>query len=273
MRRPDFLIIGAMKAGTTTLFNRLATVPGVSLPAVKEPAFFSERWSEGSHWYSELFATCDGITGEASAGYADAAYIEPVAQRIHSLLPDVRLIYVLRHPVERIRSHYRHEVLRSRERREFTVAVGDSTSSYVTRSLYGKVTQELLRNFDPDQLLIMRSESLDDEASWQRVLSHIGASSAPLPDLSSNVSADKAQFTPLLLWLWERNLLPKKDGPVVLRRFGRALLTRSGTEASGLLESVNDPVSPGLQQSLDEDQALLRSLVAAEYLPAWSPKP
>ena len=83
-RLPDFVLIGAMKAGTTTLFRRLASVPGITLPDTKEPHFFSseQTWSRGLDWYCSLFDGCDGITGEASASYSDAATSGLVSERI-----------------------------------------------------------------------------------------------------------------------------------------------------------------------------------------------
>lgn len=148
-RKPDFVLIGAMKAGTTTLFRRLGEVAGIDLPQAKEPHFFSDeqKWARGPDAYFTIFSNCAGITGEASAGYSDPLVAEVVAERLSSLIPEVRLLYALRHPVERMRSHYRHQVLRARELRDFGAAVQDPESDYVRRSLYGRVLEIYLRHF------------------------------------------------------------------------------------------------------------------------------
>ena len=87
-----------------------------------------KSWERGFEQYAELFVNAgpDELTGEASVAYTDPGGAGLAAARMHESIPDARLIYLVRHPVERARSHYRHEVQRGRETRPFRVAIGDT---------------------------------------------------------------------------------------------------------------------------------------------------
>ncbi len=264
-RLPDFVLIGAMKAGTTTLFNRLGQVPGFTLPNVKEPNFFSieERWAQGVGWYESLFDECHGITGEASTSYSDAAVAQIVSERMATVMPGVRIVYALRHPVERMRSHYRHQVLRARESEPFEMATSEASSEYVTRSLYGETLKAYRRLFPAEQILVYRLEDLDSRgpAAWERILTHVGSQPAPMPGDRYNVSTQKRQFTRPLLWLWERNLVPSRRTPGAIRRVGKSLFTRRPDTKSGLLTSADAPVSDQIREILRSDQDVMHELV------------
>jgi hypothetical protein len=263
-RLPDFVLIGAMKAGTTTLFNRLGRVTGFTLPDVKEPHFFSndERWALGVGWYQSLFEGCSGITGEASVSYSDAAIARTVSERMADVMPQVRIVYALRDPVERMRSHYRHQVLRARESRPFHIAASDPSSEYVTRSLYGSTLKSYNVAFPAQQILLFRLEDLDSPGSgaWERILAHLGAEPAPMPDDRYNESSEKRQFTRPLLWLWERNLIPSRMAPAPIRRLGKSVLTRRRDNKSGLLASAESPVPEPIREILRADQNVLHGM-------------
>ncbi len=112
MRLPDFLIIGAAKSGTTSLYKYLSRHPQVYLSAIKEPQFFAvdSQYERGIEWYSSLFndARPDQICGEASTDYTKLPLYSKTADRIARHLPNVKMIYIIRHPVERAYSHYVH---------------------------------------------------------------------------------------------------------------------------------------------------------------------
>lgn len=257
--RPDFIVIGAMKAGTTTLFRRLGGVPGIDLPSVKEPHFFSRSWDMGESWYRSVFADCEGITGEASVSYSDARDAAIVAERIANVLPEVRLIYALRDPVARLRSHYRHQVLRGRERRAFDEAVVDPNSEYVASSLYGKVIESYLGHYDRAQFMVFDIGELnEDPAVWPAILRHIGAREAPMPDESHNVSEEKRQYTRPMLWLWERDFDVPAVTPRWLRDVAKRVLTRDSA-STDLLDTSNGLLPDSVLRALDQDKARLKS--------------
>ena len=101
---PTFLVIGSMKCGTTSLHDYLARHPDVFMSAVKEVNFFvlERTWDKGIDWYRAQFYGRYQVRGEASQNYTKRHEFEPgVAERIRSLLPNVKLIYIVRDPVAR----------------------------------------------------------------------------------------------------------------------------------------------------------------------------
>jgi hypothetical protein len=112
MRLPNFLIIGAAKSGTTTLYEYLNRHPQIYLSPIKEPQFFAvdSQYERGIEWYYSLFnsASPNQICGEASTDYTKLPLYPKTAERIAHHLPNVKMIYIMRHPVERVYSHYQH---------------------------------------------------------------------------------------------------------------------------------------------------------------------
>lgn len=114
-RLPDFLIVGAMKAGTTSLYRDLLTQKSVFLPIDKEPHRLMTDTvlaPEGRAEYASLFrrARTDQVCGEASTGYTKAPDAVGVPDRALEVLgPDTKIIYLVREPIARIRSHHHHE--------------------------------------------------------------------------------------------------------------------------------------------------------------------
>ena len=138
-RWPDFFIVGAAKAGTTSLFDSLAQHPQVYTPRVKEPHYFStvapppERRAffpsiRDECEYLGLFAGArEGqVAGEASTSYL---WDPEAAARIHSVAPDARIVVMLRDPVERAWSHYLNDVREGFERRSFSAAIEEDASN------------------------------------------------------------------------------------------------------------------------------------------------
>jgi len=111
--KPDFIIIGAMKCATSTLHDQLARVQGVSMSDPKEPNYFSDadQWAKGHGWYGSLFNQMPetDLKGESSTHYTKLPTYPECAQRVLDHLPDAKLIYVMRDPIDRIVSQYIHE--------------------------------------------------------------------------------------------------------------------------------------------------------------------
>jgi hypothetical protein len=100
---PNLIVIGAMKAGTTSLHAYLSLHPEIFMSANKEPRFFTEEWNwhKGLEWYEAQFPERVTIRGESTPDYTKLPEIRNVPERIHSLIPDVRLIYLVRDPIDR----------------------------------------------------------------------------------------------------------------------------------------------------------------------------
>lgn len=134
MKLPAFLIIGAAKCGTTSLYHQLSQHPQVYLPNIKEPTFFSKNgvgtWNRGLNWYSSLFAEMNDqqIGGEASTSYSKAPWYGDSAENIKRIIPKVKLLYMVRDPVKQIISHYDHML--------FSELVSGSLSDNLKKSDY-----------------------------------------------------------------------------------------------------------------------------------------
>lgn len=113
-RLPDFLVIGAAKSATSTLATLLAMNPRIFISPTKEPEFFAvdDVFERGIEWYRELFrgAGDDQLCGEASTAYTRWPQLPHAAERIARHIPHAKLIYIMRHPVDRAYSHYVHRL-------------------------------------------------------------------------------------------------------------------------------------------------------------------
>jgi hypothetical protein len=158
---PTFLLIGAMKSGTTTLSQYLAQHPDVFMTTPKEPNFFNDHWHRGVGWYERLFAPARDARarGEASVRYTSFPDDPECPARIASVVPDVRLLYLVREPLDRIRSHYLHEVAALREPRPLERALRENPI-YLDRSRYAMQLERYLVHFPRQRLLVVRAEDL-----------------------------------------------------------------------------------------------------------------
>jgi len=235
-RLPDFLIIGIMKSGSTTLYRWLGLHPEVWLPRTKEPEFFSddEKWQRGVEWYSELFAPAPRgtIVGEASMSYTKPGTFDVAAARISETVSGARLIAIVRDPVARMRSHYRHEIQKGRERRSLLDALRSPQSVYVAQSCYHRVLTPYLRRVADGSLHLLRLEDLaggDDEA-WHAVLDYLGLRRIPRPREAFNVTEEKPRHSRLLRILADRGWTRHVDRvpPSVRRAMRRWFVTEPG---------------------------------------------
>jgi hypothetical protein len=106
---PEFLIIGSMKSGTIILYDYIIAHPDVLKASQKEIHFFSLFPYKGLDWYLSHFTFLPNkLTGEASPTYFDAAYTDTIPLLIKHSLPGIKLILIIRDPIERAVSHYMH---------------------------------------------------------------------------------------------------------------------------------------------------------------------
>lgn len=164
-RWPDFIIIGAMKSGTTTLYERLSGHPRIMMCEPKEPMFFSRESvrARGEGWYRGLFADAgpEQVCGEASTCYSRWPHFGEVAGRIAAVMPDVKLIYIMRHPVDRAYSHYGWE-MRHRVTMTFEEAM-ECDPAIIDASLYMRQIEQYLKHFRREQLLLLTLDDLRNE--------------------------------------------------------------------------------------------------------------
>jgi hypothetical protein len=191
------LIIGAQKAGTQSLAHYLAAQPRVSVTP-RELNFFSDDrvWAKGFDWYREQItdpAKPDAVVvGETSPSYTMRLGYPESATRIAATVPDARLVYLLRDPIERMRSAYQHALAAGWERRPMSEALlADET--YLDPSRYAAQLDRYATLIPRDQLLLVESAELrrDRAAVVARVLGFAGVDEAPvpMPDTEMNVTA------------------------------------------------------------------------------------
>jgi hypothetical protein len=188
---PNFLVAGAGKSGTTTLWSVLRRHPDVFMPRVKEISFFTgaiaprSTYARGLDWYAGLF---EGGAGRAAVGEASVAYLfDPESPRlIQKHLGTPRLIFILRDPAERAYSHYWQERKRGGRLPPFDdlVRTGAPPFDRLVRSgLYATHLRRYLDHFPRESLLVRRYEELRDtpDTLYGAVCDFLGIDAVGLP--------------------------------------------------------------------------------------------
>lgn len=159
---PNLIIIGAMKCGTTSLHFYLSRHPQVRMSRPKELNFFCAdgSWSKGIDWYESHFNGDARIFGESSPSYSNFPIRPGVPARMHSVLPEAKLIYIVRDPIERIVSQYVHSLASGTEKRTFAEVVDAMDEVYVSRSQYFLQLQQYLEFFPESGILVIDHHEL-----------------------------------------------------------------------------------------------------------------
>ena len=163
---PTFLVIGAAKCGTTSLHRYLDLHPEIGMSRLKEPHFFLGRkaWMRGVDWYRTLFDTGVPQRGESSVGYSAYPHTAGVPERIASVVPDAKLIYLIRDPIPRLVSDYMHRRSDGIETRSLDDAVLEMVDTrFGDRGRYYFQIRQYLPHFDRDRLLVLTSDRLRRE--------------------------------------------------------------------------------------------------------------
>jgi len=175
---PNLIVIGAQKCGTSGLHYYLSLHPEVSMSTPKELNFFiAERnFPRGLEWYSRHFDPAARCRGESSPNYTAYPQHLGVPERIAEVVPDVRLVYIVRDPVERITAHFVHNYAKRREKGDLRATLMHPNTSYVTRSKYFMQLQRFLAHFDEEQILVLDQHDLrgDRAATLKRLFEFAG---------------------------------------------------------------------------------------------------
>lgn len=199
-----------MKCGTTSLHRYLDTHPEIAMSRDKELRFFlgKQKWRLGVDWYATQFASGTRIRGESTPGYTAKARHPGVPARMHSIVPDARLIYMVRDPIERVVSHWVHAVYEGWEERAFEVAADDEW--YLDRSRYWSQISGYLEHYPRDRILVIEMHDLaeDRAATLRRVYEFLDVDpDVPVPrERWKNRTTDKRAKTRAGKWL-ERSRL------------------------------------------------------------------
>ncbi len=200
LSQPDFIIIGVMKGGTTSLYSYITQHPQV-LPGIKkEIHFWSFNFHRGVDWYRAHFPSVSDpkkfLTGEASTTYFDAEY---APCRLFNFFPKIKLIVIMRNPIDRAISHYYHQVCLKREFRSCEVALNSQleklikipnpnywnyAGDYIASGVYVEFIKRWLAIFPREQLLILNSEDFYREpaTTMNQVFNFLGLPDYQMPD-------------------------------------------------------------------------------------------
>ena len=153
---PNLVVIGAQKCGTSGLHFYLDLHPEISMSEPKELNFFigERNWPRGLEWYRAHFDPASRVRGESSPNYTAYPHHEGVAERMHSVVPDAKLIFLVRDPLERIAAHWVHNYAKRREKGDLRETLLHPSTTYVTRSQYHLQLTQFLNHFSESQLLI-----------------------------------------------------------------------------------------------------------------------
>jgi len=284
---PDFIVIGAMKSATTTLHEQLARQCGVFMSRPKEPNFFSddENYAKGFGWYASFFAGAgeDLLLGESSTHYTKLPTYPHTVERMVGALSRVKLIYVMRHPIDRLTSQYLHEVTVGR----ISVGLEEAIERHPELVDYGRYSMQLepyLRVYGPQSVLPLFFDRLVQRPAQelQRLGRFLGLQEPLRWDHAlkpQNVGRERMRSSPL------RDALVRAP---VLSTLRRTLIPRHWTEGLKSLWKIRrdpPPVPSGLSDRLrelfDRDLARLGSWlgvsldcdsfheVAGTHPPSW----
>ena len=298
MKPLDFLIIGAQKCATTALFEHLKHHRGICMPREKEVPFFAGKDYRDTEW--KAFASAHfGLADERLWGKATPQYMgDPrAAARIHALMPDIKLVAILRDPIERSWSHYQMARRRGTEARSFDQAIepllaadfraGEELPShasgyeseadyYLAWSEYGRALRPYYERFPASNILVLYAEELDTqpEATLDRLLAFLGLEPGFRPDslgerIHQGGSGNKIpeglrhwlRDRGWLYALWQR--LPAERRGELRFRYEQWNVKRSSRQAPGMPEMTR----ARLRSYFAKDLAQLTQLPVAS--PPW----
>ncbi len=274
---PTFIVIGAQKAGTSSLWEYLNEHPDVFVTLDKEPKFFvKERgWERGLLWYEGLFDTAGAAKarGEFSTDYTCFPIYSGVPARMASLVPDVKLIYLMRNPLERMRSAYAYGLWQGTETRTIGEALRVD-ARYHIQSQYALQIEQYADRFSPSQMLFVTSEDLRQQRreTMSRIFSFIGVDPTFVPaNLVEDFNTAQGRTRPRP---WARHLgdaiikthldehMPSSLESVI-GRIGNHALARTDIHPSDV--EVPDDLADALVRYLRHDLASLRNFMGPSF--------
>jgi len=214
MTKPDFIIMGAMKSATSTLHKQLAMQPGIFMSTPKEPNYFSDdvEFARGVQWYASLFegALAGDICGESSTHYTKLPDYPLTVERMANYLDAPKLIYVMRHPVDRLISHYIHQWTENEFKCDINQAI-DEYEELTAYSCYARQLEPYFKQYGQESVLPVFSEAirLNPQDQLQRVADFIGINRPVTWEniASQNVSSERIRAFKGYGWLVESGLM------------------------------------------------------------------
>lgn len=286
---PDFIIIGAMKCATSTIHDQLAHQRGISMSEPKEPNFFADEpnWSKGPGWYSGLFSRMPpgDLKGESSTHYTKLPTYPRCARRLHEHLPNAKLIYVMRDPVDRLVSQYIHEWSQRVIDRDCPIDEAiERLPILVEYSRYAMQLTPYIELFGRSAILPVFFERVmhDPEPELARIAAHIGYDQSVEwnQEEAKNVSSQRQRRHPALdallnlrvLRAARRTLMPES---LRARIRSRWTMSQRPTLSPGSISALHARLDPDLRTlgdwlGIGLSCATFKQTVTAGPAPEWS---
>jgi hypothetical protein len=224
--QPNFFIIGAAKAATTSLSSLLASHPQAAIVRGKEPHFFSydHLYKLGWDKYLDLYGHCtiQKAIGDASTSYSRIRYHPAAVERIHQHVPDARIIYMVRHPLERMESAYVEHACTPTG--QVFASINEAVRQQpmiVDSSRYWEVFDAYRQKFGESRIKIIWFEdyTANTAAVFQDVCRFLGIDDSVVPDLERERTNSREEASVRLAKLGRGNVKPNTTWDEEVRRW------------------------------------------------------
>ena len=247
IRKPNFMIVGAMKAATTSLYTYLKQHPDVFMSSIKEPKFFNNigkdpelqlnaKGMKKINTFKEYYSLFEDVKNETAIGEASVSYLfdEDCAKLINQHLPETKIIAILRQPVDRAYSNFLHAKKADKEKIPFFEDAFEETKRkkkkdqpikyYKEKGYYTEQLKRYYNLFPKENIKILLFEEVTNNpvATSQKIFNFLNLDSSFIPDTSTKVNvsgAPKGLFGWLIMKLRYYNLIPDIQFSKYLPRF------------------------------------------------------
>jgi hypothetical protein len=268
------VVIGAQKCGTSSLHRYLDLHPQISMSRPKELSFFMlypEPSPEQLEWYRRHFPPEARVRGESSPNYSCYPHVAGIPERMHRLIPEARLIYLVRDPIERAVSSYLHGLHMGTEERPIADALDDPDGWYVWRSCYFAQLERYLPYFPQEHILVVAQEDLLRRRleTMKRIFAFLevdSSFSSPQFQRMWEVTSGKGRVYGVAYRASRRLGGPALWGrlPTRIRWFGERLVLRSRTN-SAVRPGLDDELRARLAARFREDAQQLREFTGQDF--------
>jgi hypothetical protein len=266
-------VIGAQKCGTSGLHYYLGLHSEIAMSRPKELNFFirERNWDRGIDWYRRHFDPRSRVRGESSPNYTTYPHHQGIPERMHRVVPDVKLILLVRDPIERIAAQWVHNYAKRREKGDLAATLAHPETTYLLRSRYHMQLSRFLEHYALSQVLVLDQDDLRHRRrqTLRRVFEFLGVDPEfehPGFGREQHLTERKYRGTRLGLdlgrWLAARGYQPRRlKGLWVLatRPFRRPIER----------PRVREALAPDVIELLHEDAERLRELTGRDFA-HWS---
>ena len=276
---PNLIVIGAMKSGTTSLHHYLGIHPAIAMSEKKELDFFvhKENYANGIAWYQKHFDPTSPITGETSPSYSKTHVYPEVPENIYRFNPEMKLIYLVRDPIQRLVSHF----YEAQEQGRAASTIDEFLANYrddnrVATSRYFMQLQAYLKFFPIEQIKVVCTEELrkDRLEVMNSIFSFLEVehvNNVDIFDFKANTAKDKYRRSEMgkVLRAVNKNML-SKIFPEKSRKFLRnTSLMKQLIERPIHTSTLSPSKIAELREYFSEDVNLLRKLTGKSFA-EWS---